>query len=167
MASSDPDLFEGLICISPAFQSIMRFSLSEYVSIFSSALYNPKKQFEMPFDSTMCTRDGDMCKKMDNDPREHRLASAALLFETAKAQVASAFRSRRIKVPVLFLLAEEDSMISAGIAEKIYDRLRVEDKSIIVYPGMRHALSIELGREEVFQDILEWLRERSSSQAVS
>jgi alpha-beta hydrolase superfamily lysophospholipase len=34
--------------------------------------------------------------------------------------------------------------------------LQGADKTLLVFPGMRHALSIDLGREKVFEDILAW-----------
>ena len=42
----------------------------------------------------------------------------------------------------------------------VFDGLPLKDKTKSEYPEMLHALSIELGREKVFADILNWLEKR-------
>ena len=153
-----PHFFDGLICISPAFKSKLRFGLLDYIAMVLALLYNPKKPFKMPFDSGMCTKDAAYKKIMDADKRESRSASARMLFNIAMAQAFGKFS--RINIPVLFLVAEDDCMVDAKASKKIFDKLAAEDKTIRQYPGMYHALSIEVGRNAVFKDILEWLNKR-------
>lgn len=160
MAIYEPGLFSGLICISPAFQSRLKFTLLDYLKIFFPLLYNPKKQFDLPFNSEMCTRDIDYQKTMDADEREYRRASSKLLSEFAIAQIRSQILKDRLKTPVLFLVAGVDKLVDSGESLKIFKGLKVKDKAIIQYPNMYHALSIELGREAVFSDILNWLEKR-------
>jgi len=49
------------------------------------------------------------------------------------------------------------------MSEKVFRGLKTKDKKIIMYPEMYHALSIELAREKVFEDILRWLIKRYST----
>ena len=160
LSAVQPDLSDGLICISPAFKSKMKFNFLKYLDIFLSSSFRPKKQFNMPFTSEMCTRDEVYLKEMEGDDREHRLATSALLVQTALAQIKAAIVKSRVNVPVLFLLAEEDYLIDSRTSEKIFSRLRTKDKELNIYPGMHHALSIDVGREDVFIDILCWIKER-------
>jgi acylglycerol lipase len=153
-----PNIFDGVILISPAFLSRLKFSLMDYVRIFSANLYDPCRRFNMPFDSGMCTRDEDYQTLMDNDPGEHRLATAKLLWCTFIFQIRSLFCAARFKKPVLFLLAGEDSLVSPAVSKIICKKIKTKDKKIIVYPEMCHALSIELGKEKVFGDILNWIK---------
>ena len=39
-------------------------------------------------------------------------------------------------------------------------KMKDKDKEMIEYPGMYHSLSIDLGREKVFEDILDWILRR-------
>ena len=49
------------------------------------------------------------------------------------------------------------SFTADGIPNRrLFAKLSIADKTIVEYPEMLHALSIELGREEVFRDILDW-----------
>ncbi|MGB2599960.1 MAG: lysophospholipase [Candidatus Omnitrophota bacterium] len=156
----EPDFFNGLICISPAFVSRLKLSIYKYLKIFFAMAFAPGKRFDMPFGSAMCTRDVEYQKVMDSDKREHRMASARLLCSTLAAQVRALTGKLDITIPVLFLLAGEDQLVDPGMSEKVFARLRTANKNIILYPGMYHALPIDSGREKVFEDIIEWVRDR-------
>ncbi|MBI4336017.1 MAG: lysophospholipase [Candidatus Omnitrophica bacterium] len=151
---------DGLICVSPVFKSALKFKFWDYLRIFFSLLYNPKKQFTVPFNSAMCTRDTVYQKEMDSDPGEHRFATSRLLIEIAASQARCGALKKDIKIPVLFLLAGEDKFTDLSASRKIFNGIKTEDKTIMEYPGLYHALSIELGRERVFDDILEWVMDR-------
>ena len=154
------DIFSGLICISPAFMSKMKIPVMEYIRIFSSAVYRPRKQFSMPFTSSMCTRDEEYLKVMDEDEREHRLATSGLLVRIAGMQARVMMSKNRVTVPVLFLIAGNDKLVDPEASRKVFKRIEAEDKSIIEYPEMYHALSVEKDREKVFEDMLAWIKKR-------
>lgn len=152
--------FNGLICISPAFKSRLAFSAPEFLLIFFYALFNPAKQFKVPFDPAMITQDAGCQKALDEDPREHRLASASLLIGAAFAMFRAGMVKNRIGIPLLFLLADDnDALVDTITSKRIFMGLKkVKDKKLVQYPGMRHALSIEKDREKVFEEILKWLQ---------
>ena len=161
MAAGNPGLFDGLICISPAFKNNLKFTLLDYVRIFTALAYNPKKQFILPFDAVMCTQDTDYQKVMDADPREHRLATPKLLVITAIAMKRAKISKDKVRIPVLFLLASDnDALVSPLEAKNVFNGLKTEDKKLIQYPDMRHALSIEKDRQKVFEEVLKWLQKR-------
>ncbi len=156
-----PGRYDGLVCWSPAFINAMPFSLKEYFDLFFALLHDHKKRFRMPFRPDMYTRDPDMQKHVRSDRKEHAFASSKLLYNILMAQIKSPLRAKNIKVPVLFQLAGTDHLVSTAASEKIFKRVGSADKRIIVYPEMYHALSIDLGRETVFNDTFEWIKERS------
>lgn len=151
------DPFNGLICISPAFSSRLEVKLIDYVKMFLALLYNPKKQFLVPFTAEMCTRDTQYQKLMKEDTREHRLVSARLVFEITKLQKMALASAAKIILPVLFLLAGDDKLVNPEASRKIFATIASKDKKIAEYPEMCHALSIDLGRETIFEEILKWI----------
>lgn len=157
------DIFSGLICISPAFMSKMKMSVTEYIKIFSSAVYCPRRQFSMPFTSSMCTRDESCRKVMDDDEREHRLATSGLLVRIAGLQARAVISKNRMAVPILFLLAGNDKLVDPEASRRVFERIETEDKTIIEYPDMYHALSVEKDREKVFEDIFSWINKRQEA----
>jgi alpha-beta hydrolase superfamily lysophospholipase len=58
------------------------------------------------------------------------------------------------------LLSGADTFVCSRASRKIFEGIKFKDKQIIEYPDMRHALTMELGREEVFGDMLKWLEKR-------
>jgi len=156
-----PNLFDGLICFSPAFSSKLQFSLLNYLKTFAFLIFNPKKTIDVPFDDAMCTRDEDYRKVMEFDPRELRIASARLLFNILIGGIEANSLKSKINIPTLFLTADKfDTITDVEAMKKVFSGLTVKDKQLIVYPEMFHAISIDLGREKVFADILSWIDKR-------
>lgn len=160
MACQYPDKFAGQILISPAFQNGMKFQLSAYLTLISQIFVNPKKTVDMPFTSAMCTRDLDYQKVMDNNPDESRVASLKMLINILFAQMAALKLAKTLQVPSLFLIAGKDYLVNEKAGRQLFKNLQLKDKTLIEYPEMLHALSIDLGREKVFADIFNWLSKR-------
>jgi alpha-beta hydrolase superfamily lysophospholipase len=68
-------------------------------------------------------------------------------------------------LPVLIMSGTEDPVGGYGRGpQEVYRRLLaagVGDLTLSLYPGMRHEILNEIGREKVFADILEWLNKRA------
>jgi len=157
LAALKPLLFEGLICISPAFLSKIKFGLWDYLKIAGAAFFSPRRQFDVPVHAGMCTRDEECREALDNEKREHHIATSAMLTDIAKAEIEARFYKNKLKTRVLFLIAEHDELVSPASSKKIFQKLKVKDKTLVSYPGMYHGLAIDEGREKVFEDILKWI----------
>ena len=157
MTVSDPHLFEGVVCITPALSNRLKFGLFNYAQMFLSLLYNPTKRFDLPFTTEMCTRDIGYQKMMDSDSREIRFATAHFLKNLLFAQIKVVILRKKIKSPILFLLAGNDLLVNSAFSRKIFESLSTQDKKLIEYPGMYHALNVDLERGKVFNDISNWI----------
>ncbi len=160
LAALSPGLFSGLICISPAFVNRYRPGAWDSIRMLTAIFLSPKKEFKLPFDSSMCTRDPEYRKKMDQDPREYRAVSSKLIFDLLLAQARAKTVSNKITIPVLFLLAGEDKLVDPQAANSIFNSLTIKDKTLVEFPGMYHSLSIEMGKEAVFAEMLKWVEKR-------
>lgn len=159
-ACSGAGIFDGLVCMSPAFKSRLKFSLYTYMDIALSYFFYPHKYFLMPFNPNMCTRDEKYRKTMDVSSAKNRLVTAKMLSEIFFAQKKIGFIAGRLRMPVLFLTAGRDRIASTEAAKAVFDGIGSTDKEIVVYPEMYHSLSVELDREKVFQDVLDWVLKR-------
>jgi alpha-beta hydrolase superfamily lysophospholipase len=63
-------------------------------------------------------------------------------------------------MPSLFLVAGDDRIVDCRATRRIFGRLDSRDKKLVEFPGMFHALSIDTGREAVFEEIARWAGER-------
>lgn len=159
-AGKTQGLFDGVICISPAIKSKIRFNVFGYIDIFLSYLIRPEKQYKVKLDSSMCTRDIEYKKIMDANPSEHRLVTSNLLINLARAQVKAHSLKDSIAGPLLFLVSGDDILVDTEKTKSFFNDLNLKDKTIIIYPEMYHALSIDIGRGKVFSDILKWMEAR-------
>jgi alpha-beta hydrolase superfamily lysophospholipase len=155
-----PRLFSGMVCMSPGFASRLKFSLLEYLKMVSARFYNSKKQFVMPFTAEMCTRDPECKKIIEDDKLEHRFATPRLLHSILLAQLSSKLFKHKVRTDTLFLLPGNDTFVNSDVSKDIFRGIKFEHKEIIEYPEMRHSLNMELGRENVFRDLLKWLEKR-------
>ncbi|MFH2136877.1 MAG: alpha/beta fold hydrolase [Candidatus Omnitrophota bacterium] len=160
MGALEPRMFDGIICLAPAFASRLPVSFLKYVDIVVARFLFPLKRFTVRITPQMCTRDAEYQKIMEKDPREHRFASAKLLWEIARAEVHAVALAGKIIRPVLFLLPGQDSVVNMQASEHVFNFLPLKDKSMIHYEDMHHAMSVELGRERVFDDMYAWLIKR-------
>lgn len=160
-AAIHPGLLNGLVCISPAFENKYKPSLKDYFRIFVPFLYNPGKEHPLPFDPSMCTRDAIYRRMMVEDAREGHTLSSRLILEIFMAEAKARLVKDELDVPVLFLTSGEDKIVDSDGAKTIFERLKVKDKKLVDFPGMYHSLSIDIGREHVFEEILQWVEERT------
>ncbi|MDO8525074.1 MAG: alpha/beta fold hydrolase [Candidatus Omnitrophota bacterium] len=158
--SGHPELFKGLICLSPAFSNKCRLSAADNLKALAALFYNPKKKFMMPFDFSMCTRDTEYSNALNSDPGEYRAISAGSIPTILLFQIRAGFAAKKIATSSLFLIAGEDKLVESRATANIFKRLVISDKALVEFPGMYHSLSIELGKEKVFEEIRKWVEKR-------
>lgn len=156
-ALKDKSLFDGLVCISPAFKSKAPLKIIDYLKIFFHLFYNPQSKYKLPLSADMCTQDRVALKIIESDYDKDVLSTSNVLFDVFIAQVFMRISRMDLGAPILFLLAGDDKLVDGSVSKKVFNKLKSKDKTIIEYPGMYHSLSIELDREKVFLDILKWV----------
>ena len=156
-----PGAFSGLVLMSPDFKNGLKFPLSSYLTLAACLLFHPQKTIPIPYTSAMLTRDAAHQAVMDADPGELRIGSLACLMSIMREQVKVKKLAPTLNIPVLFLLPGTDYLVDERASRKLFAKLRFADKTIAEYPEMLHALSIDLGREKVFRDLLDWAGPRT------
>ena len=160
LAGRSPEAFSGLIAIAPSFKNGMKFPPGVYLKLALFGLFKPKLMVDVPFTSDMVTRDRAYLEVMDASPDEIRVASLGLLGGFLPLQARAGRVARRLSVPTLFLIPGRDLLVDERAGRRIFAKIRRADKALIEYPEMLHALSIDLGREKVFEDVAGWAEQR-------
>jgi acylglycerol lipase len=155
-----PEAFAGQVLISPDFKNGLKFPLSAYLTIGALLLFRPRKTIRVPYDSAMCTRDTDYRAVMDANPDELRVASLKCLLSILGEQGRSKRLAKKLGTPSLFLISGRDLLVDEEAGRELFKKLTFLDKTLIEYPDMLHALSIDIGREQVFRDIVDWTSKR-------
>jgi alpha-beta hydrolase superfamily lysophospholipase len=109
---------------------------------------------------TCMTRDPAMQAMYDNDRLRHDRISAPLFFGMVEGGQMLMARAGEIRTPILMLVGGSDPVICPSSNREFYERLGSEDKTLFLYPRMLHEPFNELGREQVFEDLIRWLDAR-------
>jgi alpha-beta hydrolase superfamily lysophospholipase len=99
---------------------------------------------------------------LDHDAREYHSASSKFILEILLAQARARKLRKDIVTPILFLVAGEDRIVDPSATKKAFNGLKAGDKTLVEFPGMYHALSIELGRDSVFEELLRWTEKKTA-----
>jgi alpha-beta hydrolase superfamily lysophospholipase len=110
--------------------------------------------------SEWMTRDPQMQTIHRSDGLRHNRISAPLFFGMVEGGEMLLSRAGEIRVPLLMLVSGQDPVVCPLSNREFYDRLGSEDKLFVLYPKMLHEPFNELGREQVFNDLIGWLEPR-------
>lgn len=108
----------------------------------------------------LLTRDPVIQEEHRNDPLRHSRMSAPLFFGMVEGGETMIARSGEIRIPTLLVVGGQDPVIDPAAAREFFERLGSDDKTMHIYPKMLHEPFGEIGREQVFDDIIRWLLPR-------
>ncbi len=108
----------------------------------------------------LLTRDPAIQEEHRSDPLRHGRMSAPLFFGMVDGGEMAIARAGEIRVPTLLLVGGQDPIIDPASAREFFDRVGSEDKTMHLYPKMLHEPMSEVGREQVFDDLMRWLSPR-------
>ena len=157
-----PDAVNGAVLLSPALKDNLPLSLRERALLAGAAFFTPQRYFPVGFQTSQFTRDERIAAKIERDELEVRNITAKSFYEILKGMTSVNFQANKITTPLLIQQAGIDYLVSAAASEAFYNRLPGPDKFFILYKGFYHALYLDQGRKQVFQDMVHWLEKRTS-----
>lgn len=142
-------------------------SRGKFIDKLAFGSYN--KRIEQPVNQfAWLSRDEDICKSYAADKMcgfEFTAAGYRDLF-TGLEEISSPTWAANVpkEVPIYLVAGTEDPVGNYGEGPKqVAEQLKaagVKNVELKLYPGMRHELLNELGKEQVYSDILAWLEKR-------
>jgi lysophospholipase len=106
-------------------------------------------------------RDEELIEDSRNDPFGHHVATPRWFLTMQEAQREVMERAGEFKLPMLMLVGKGDCIAVPEVAERFFERAGSGEKKILVYPEMLHEVLREVGREEVFGEVLAWMKSRA------
>jgi alpha-beta hydrolase superfamily lysophospholipase len=95
------------------------------------------------------------------DPRVHpRRLRARLGAEMLRAIDEVAAGLPRLTMPVLVMQGSDDALVDPAAAAYVHDRVGSRDRTIRIYPGLYHEIFNEPERDQVLDDLVEWVLAR-------
>ncbi len=112
-------------------------------------------------DNVKVSRDPEVVRRYDNDPLIYRegmpLGTAAAIVQSARYVDKQA---DRIELPILIAHGTDDGLVNYIASERFHDRVGSKDKTLKLYKGLYHEILNEPERDQVMQDMLDWLDAR-------
>jgi acylglycerol lipase len=103
------------------------------------------------------SRDPAVVKAYIDDPQVHDKMSARFYTEWQAANNEILRRAAEIKIPFLATHGAEDRIIDPTATDELFRRATAEGRKLIIYPGAYHEPYNDIGREQVFADLVAWL----------
>ena len=128
-------------------------------AIVAKMLNRPFPAFRFPtgINSKQLSRDQAELDALDDLDLVHSFVTVRTYFRAEEA-AAAILRVPVMNYPILYAHGDADEVTSHEIARDYFTRLQASSKLIKIYPGMRHELHNDTGREQVLADYVEWMR---------
>jgi acylglycerol lipase len=108
------------------------------------------------------SRDPNITKAYDTDPLNYRGGTKARFGTELLGAGKYVFsRAGTIKLPILIMVGSSDRIADPEGGKKLFASVGSSDKTLKTYDGFYHEILNEIGKEQVYQDILEWLQKHS------
>jgi alpha-beta hydrolase superfamily lysophospholipase len=151
-------LVNGLALLCPGFFPQVRSGLRAAVGVAWSRLVAPRRLFPIPLsDPALFTASERWQQFIRDDPLALHQATARLLFTNNRLSRYLWLVPRRVRVPVLLLLAEKDRIINNARTRRYVDCFASTDKQVIEYPEAHHTLEFEPAPDRYLGDLVGWL----------
>ncbi len=158
LAIKQPEQIEGLLLSSPYLINAVSvpaplMAVSGLVSRVLPGLPTIK------LNSKDISRDPATVKSYDTDPLNYRGGTKAR-FGTELLGAGNYVFSRAgtIKLPILIMVGTGDRIAASEGGKKLFEGASSSDKTLKLYDGYYHEILNEIGKEQVYQDILDWLQ---------
>jgi alpha-beta hydrolase superfamily lysophospholipase len=103
------------------------------------------------------SRDPAIVRAYNEDPKVHHTATARWGTETLSAIDRVKSRMAEIRLPILILHGGADPVNSVQGSRDLYDSVSSADKELKIYPGGMHEPHNDVNRDEVINDVENWL----------
>ena len=150
-------LCDGIVVSSPLLG--LSLPVPIYKSKGASILNNILPQVTMGNELTndMLTRDFDVIREYEQDALRHTRMSPGVFLGILDSWDYVQLRASELKVPALFILPENDPVVSTPQAKIFYEKISSPKKELFIYPESKHELINDINRTTVYADIKKFL----------
>jgi len=121
----------------------------------------PTFSVKVDIDPSKLSRDPEVVRAYKEDPLVHNRASARFGAQMELARSWTMAHAREFPFPLLMLHGGADKLASAEASRVFYGRVISRDKELRIYRGGYHELHNDIHREQVLEDMCEWLEEHT------
>jgi alpha-beta hydrolase superfamily lysophospholipase len=167
-AADHPELVDGVALLCPGLHPRVGVSMRERLRIMRAFLTDRRKTFAIPLsDPALFTANPEGQRFITNDRLSLHAATAGLLAASTFIDRWVRRAPRRVKTPVLLMVAGQDRIVNNVKTLEYFHKLASLDKTLIEYPEAHHTLEFEPDPSRYARDLIAWLNTHASSSASS
>lgn len=118
----------------------------------------PKLAMEQPIAPDALSRDASVGRAYMDDPLVFQRMTLSLAAEFFAAITRAQDAAAGVSVPVLLLHGGDDRLCLPEGSRMFFEALGTPGSDLRIYPGLRHEIFNEPEQEQVFADLLDWVR---------
>ncbi|MFY9608638.1 MAG: lysophospholipase [Blastocatellia bacterium] len=107
------------------------------------------------------SRDPEVGKAYASDPLVNRKVSARWYAEATRAMLEVNEWAPRITLPLIVMHGTDDRLASVDATKRLFERIGVSDKELVIYPGFYHELFNEPEKQQIFDRVTVWMDKRN------
>ncbi len=151
--------FKAQILSSPMLGVAVQVPLLKDLAALVLARVFPQVTLSNEIQLTDLTRDPEVLKEFEADVLRHDRICSTVYLGAVTAIESLRSRMQQIQVPTLWQIPEMDPVVGSENSRNLFQQLGSPDKKIIQYSGRKHEIYHDLGREEVLQDLCEFIKQ--------
>ncbi len=113
------------------------------------------------------TSDVEMQRWTERDPLYGRVTTPRWYTESTRMQEEVRRRASEFAYPLLVMVGDADRVADPAAGRAFLEAASSKDKTFRSYPGFRHEIFNEVGREQPIADTVAWIAERAGGRAGS
>ena len=118
----------------------------------------PRLSLASQLDPNALSRDPEVARAYLEDPLVQRKITASLASEMLSAMKRTATAAAAVRVPMLLLHGEDDRICPVAGSRNFFEQLKVTQRELRTYPGLRHEIFNEPEQAAVLGDLVGWIR---------
>ena len=119
-------------------------------------------QMASEVDPKVLSHDQDVVSAYQSDRLVHQKITPSLYFSMERVMAQTVRSSEDVAYPVQFLIPMADQLVDSDTTLKFYSGLKWKNKNLKTYPGFFHEIHNEIGKEQVFGDLISWIEAHKS-----
>jgi len=152
---------DGLVVSSPFLRPAFHIPMVKKILAWGASRIAPTLPFDNTLNPKWLSTDQKVAEAYASDPLVKRTTTPRWFTEVRSAQQALRDHAAEIRLPLLMLLAADDRIADHHAAEVVFAAIGSADKTLEVYPGLRHEIFNEVERAMVINDVISWITPRT------
>lgn len=148
---------DAIVCSSPALGLALPIPIWKTKGAEMMNKLLPKIALGNEISNDMLTRDHDVITEFEKDPLRHGKISPGAFLGFKLTWDSIHPHAKEIKFPALFLLPENDPIVSTADNRSFFSNLGSLEKEIYIYPEAKHEMFNDIHRNTVYQDLKKFL----------